>query len=91
MLATRRGNRPENDDRLRHLTSKNFPFSQPMPLTGIVDRALSTSFITVLPEDEQNIVRAKIRSIIESDPLLSDRDVIEFPYVTELHLFVKQD
>ena len=80
-----------NDDRFRHLTSKNFPFSQPMPLTGIVDRALSTSFITVLPEDEQNIVRAKIRSIIESDPLLSDRDVIEFPYVTELHLFGKQD
>ena len=97
MLATRRGNRPENgvsifnDDRFRHLASKNFPFSQPMPLTGIVDRALSTSFITVLPEDEQNIVRAKIRSIIESDPLLSDRDVIEFPYVTELHLFGKQD
>ena len=80
-----------NDDRFRHLASKNFPFSQPMPLTGIVDRALSTSFITVLPEDEQNIVRAKIRSIIESDPLLSDRDVIEFPYVTELHLFGKQD
>ena len=80
-----------NDDRFKHLTSKSFPFSQPMPVTGIVDRALSTSFITVLPEDEQNIARAKIRSIIESDPLLSDREVIEFPYVTELHLFGKQD
>ena len=45
----------------------------------------------LLPEDEQNIARAKIRSIIESDPLLSDREVIEFPYVTELHLFGKQD
>ena len=80
-----------NDDGFKHLTSKSFPFSQPMPVTGIVDRALSTSFITVLPEDEQNIARAKIRSIIESDPLLSDREVIEFPYVTELHLFGKQD
>jgi hypothetical protein len=62
-----------------------------MPETGIVDRALSTSFIGVLPEDEQNIVRAKVKSIIESDLLLSDRDTIEFPYVTELHLFRKQD
>jgi hypothetical protein len=43
----------------------------------------------LLPEDEQNIARAKIRSIIESDPLLSDREVIEFPYVTELHLVRK--
>jgi SAM-dependent methyltransferase len=80
-----------NDARFRHLASKNYPFSQPMPTTGIVDRALSTSFIGVLPEDEQNIVRAKVKSIIESDLLLSDRDTIEFPYVTELHLFRKQD
>jgi SAM-dependent methyltransferase len=80
-----------DDARFRHLASKNFPFSQPMPVNGIVDRALSTSFITVLPEDEQTIVRAKIKSIIERDPLLSDRDIIEFPYVTELHLFGKQD
>jgi SAM-dependent methyltransferase len=80
-----------DDVRFRHLTSKSYAFSQPMPATGIVDRALSTSFITVLPEDEQNIVRAKVKSIIENDPLLIDRDVIEFPYVTELHLFGKQD
>jgi len=80
-----------NDARFRHLASKNFPFSQPMPATAIADRALSTSFITVLPEDEQNIVSAKIKGIIERDALLGDRDVIEFPYVTELHLFRKQN
>lgn len=79
-----------DDARFRHLTSRSYPFSQPMPATGIVDRALSTSFITLLPEDEQNVVRAKVESIIEQDPLLSRRDVIEFPYVTELHLFRKQ-
>jgi len=80
-----------DDARFRHLASKRYPFRQRMEATGILDRALSTSFITVLPEDEQNIVRAKIKSIVERDPLLSDRDVIEFPYVTELHLFEKQD
>lgn len=79
-----------DDARFRHLASRNYPFSQLIPVTGIVDRALSTSFIAVLPEDEQNIVRTKVKSIIESDLLLSDRDTVEFPYVTELHLFGKQ-
>jgi len=79
-----------DDARFRHLASRSYPFSQPMPATGIVDRALSTSFVAVLPEHEQNIVRAKVKGIVESEPLLSDRDVIEFPYVTELHLFGKQ-
>ena len=75
MLATRRGNRPENGVSSSTMAAsgiwqaRSYPFSQPMRCTGIVDRALSTSFITVLPEDEQNIVRAKVKSIIESDPL----------------------
>jgi SAM-dependent methyltransferase len=79
-----------DDARFRHLTSRSYPFRQPMPATGIVGRALSTSFITVLPKDEQDIVRAKVESIIENDPLLTDRDMIEFPYVAELHLFGKK-
>lgn len=80
-----------DDIRFRHLASRSYPFSQPMPPTGIVDRALSTSFVAVLPEHEQNLVRAKVKGIVEREPLLSDRDVIEFPYVTELHLFGKQN
>jgi SAM-dependent methyltransferase len=78
-----------DDARFSHLSSRSYPFSQPMPATGIADRALSTSFITVLPDDEQNILRTKIGNLIARDPLLRDRDVIEFPYVTELHLFGK--
>lgn len=79
-----------DDARFRHLISKCYPFSQAMPPSGIVDRAMSTSFVTVLPREKQDIVRAKVRSIIESDSLLTGRDVIEFPYVAELHLFRKQ-
>lgn len=78
-----------NDARFKHLTSISYPFSQPMPTTGITDRALSTSFITVLPKHEQDIVRAKIKRIIENDPSLTGRQVTDFPYVTELHLFGK--
>ena len=79
-----------DDARFEHLASKSYPFSQRMPTTRIVDRALSTSFITMLPEDQQNVVRARVKSIIESDPLLVNHEVIEFPYVTELCLFQKK-
>jgi hypothetical protein len=41
-------------------------------------------------QSNEEIVRAKVKNIIERDPLLTGRDVIEFPYVTELHLFGKQ-
>jgi len=76
-----------NDARFRHLMSKTYPFGQPMPRSGIVDRALSTSFIAALPREEQDIVRAKVESIVENDSSLMGRDVIAFPYRTELHLF----
>jgi SAM-dependent methyltransferase len=79
------------DSRFRHLTSANYPFSQPMPVSAIIDRALSTSFIAVLPNEEQKVIRAEIVRIIESEPSLLGRDEIAFPYVTELHLFAKQD
>jgi SAM-dependent methyltransferase len=79
-----------DDARFRHLTSRSYPFSQPMPATGIVDRALSTSFIAALPQDAQDRVRTQVESLIESDPLLAGRDRVTFPYVTELHLFAKQ-
>lgn len=75
------------DARFQHLASKAYPFSQPMPLSGIFDRALSTSFIAVMPKQDQDIVRAKVENVIKSEPALVGRDEIAFPYVTELHLF----
>jgi SAM-dependent methyltransferase len=80
-----------DDARFAHLTSRSYPFTQPMPPSGIVDRALSTSFIAVLPKEEQGIVRARVASIVEGEPLLVGKDAVEFPYVTELHLFKKRD
>jgi SAM-dependent methyltransferase len=79
-----------NDSRFRHLTSKSYAFSQPMPRSGMIDRALSTSFIAVLPKEEQDIVRVRVENIIENEPSLIERDVIAFPYVTQLHLFGQQ-
>jgi len=75
-----------DDTRFRHVASTRYPFSQPMPARGIIDRALSTSFITVLPPAAQETVRAKIARIIDTEPALAQAR-IAFPYVTELYLF----
>jgi len=78
-----------DDKRFRFLGNRSYPFSQPMPVSGIVDRALSTSFIAALPDDEQKTVRSRIEGIIEREPALAAQEVIAFPYVTELYLFGK--
>src|SRR5438270_12823807 len=70
-----------DDARFEHLASRSYPFTQPMPASGIVDRALSTSFIAVLPRKEQHTVRAKVTAIIAGQPALAGRDPIQFPYV----------
>ena len=75
------------DRRLRHLATRRYPHAQSMPARGIVDRVLSTSFIAVLPADEQQVVRARVAHLIDNDPLLAGKETIQFPYVTELHLF----
>ncbi len=78
------------DARFEHLTSRSYPFTQPMPPSGIVDRALSTSFVAVLPRQEQDMVRAKIGAVVANEPALANQDPIQFPYLTELHLFRKR-
>lgn len=63
------------------LTRLPYTHSGP-PEQVIVDRVMSVSFIASLPESEQDIVRAKLRAVVESDPALQGRDVVSFPYST---------
>jgi SAM-dependent methyltransferase len=79
------------DVRFQHMASKAYPFAQSMPVGGILDRALSTSFIAVLPKRKQDIVKQRILRVIAEEPLLAGRHSVQFPYVTELHLFQKRD
>jgi SAM-dependent methyltransferase len=75
-----------DDARFRHLASRSYPFAQPMNREGVINRALSTSFIAALPPDEQQQVRARIAGVIDAEPSLA-ADAISFSYVTELYLF----
>jgi SAM-dependent methyltransferase len=79
-----------DDARFEHLASRSYPFTQPMPANGVVDRALSTSFIAVLPREERDIVRAKVTAVVAGEPSLTGQDPIQFPYVTELYVFRKR-
>jgi SAM-dependent methyltransferase len=76
-----------DDTHFKHAATRRYPFGQSMSARTIVDRALSTSFIAVLPPSEQETIRAKIARIVETEPSLA-RDPVTFPYVTELYLFV---
>jgi SAM-dependent methyltransferase len=79
-----------SDARFEHVATKTYPFTHSMPASGIIDRALSTSFIAALPQAEQEDVRASVLRIIQSDPSLVAQSLIQFPYVTEFYLFRKR-
>ena len=78
------------DARFEHLASRSYPFTQPMPPSGIVDRALSTSFIAVLPPTSRRSSVPRSHASSKVSPCLRGKDAIEFPYVTELYLFRKR-
>jgi SAM-dependent methyltransferase len=87
--STGRWRRIFNDPRFRHRTSKSYGYTQPMLASGIVDRALSTSFIAALPGSEQVAVRQQIECIIAEEKTLAGQSKVEFPYVTQLFLFLR--
>jgi SAM-dependent methyltransferase len=74
------------DNRFAKAGERSFPFTYPMPVTGIADRALSTSYIAQLPEGEQAALRARIDDLIAAHAELRDATEIAFPYVSLLYL-----
>ena len=85
--STGRWRRIFEDARFAPVSSRTYPYVQPMAPSGIVNRALSTSFIAALPAAEQDAVRRRIQAIIDSEPVLAGRSQASFPYMSELHLF----
>lgn len=79
-----------SDPRFEYLAGKTYPFVHSMARSGIVDRALSFSFIAALPLDEQENIRIRIIELLEKEPSLVGKDEIQFPYLTELYVFRKR-
>ena len=79
-----------DDPRFAHVSSRSYPFAQPMGVSGIADRALSTSFIAALPKTEQDVVSERIAGLVESEVSLKGHTHVEFPYVTQVYLFRKR-
>lgn len=52
------------------------------PETVIVDRLLSVSFISSLPDTEREAVATKLRTLIATDPALAGKPEISVPYTT---------
>ncbi len=61
------------------------------PERVIVDRSMSTSFIAVLPREEQEKVAAAVRKIIAGAPELAGRETVTFPYVTRAYACERVD
>jgi SAM-dependent methyltransferase len=77
------------DARFERVAERSFPFVHPMPPAGLVDRALSTSYIALLSEPEQNVLRDKIAALAGRYAELRDAAEINFPYVTLFYLLRK--
>ncbi len=56
------------------------------PETVVVDRVASSSFIAALPADARECVLADVRTLLREHPATRDRDVIEFPYRTDVYV-----
>lgn len=74
------------DVRFALVRETGHPFVHRMPVRGIVDRVLSSSFIAALPQSEQDAVRQRVLDIVVAHPQLAGAGEIEFPYVSKLYL-----
>ncbi len=77
------------DGRFALTVETAFPFAYPMPVTGLIDRALSTSYIAMLPPDEQAKLRGRIGDLIARHDELKTATEIAFPYVSLLYVLRK--
>ena len=75
-----------SDARFDGLRTSEYPFAHRMPIGGIVDRVLSTSFIAALPQGQQEAIRQRVLDIIAANPELSGAREIEFPYIAKSYL-----
>ena len=67
------------------LEQREVPYEQTLTPAGLIDRALTVSSITVLPDAERERVLDEIRALVTTHPDLRGRDAVTLPYVTKLY------
>ncbi|MGA7923726.1 MAG: class I SAM-dependent methyltransferase [Thermoplasmata archaeon] len=72
------------------LTHRTFRWVLLQDRDGVVDRALSVSFIAGLPKAEKTQVAHRVRDLLDQDPLTRGRDRIAFPYTTDVYFSRKK-
>ena len=67
------------------LEQRDVPYEQRLTPAGLIDRALTVSSITVLPEAQRERVLDEIRALVATHPDLRSRDTVTLPYVTKVY------
>ena len=66
------------------LRSRRFAHAQELDGPGLVDRALSVSYVAALPAAERERVAADVRALVATSPDLAGRDRFFLPYRTDV-------
>jgi SAM-dependent methyltransferase len=67
------------------LQEERFDWVQRLTSDGLVERALSVSYVARRPEEDRAKVAREVRALLRDDPALSVSSGVELPYVTELY------
>ncbi|MCI4335733.1 MAG: methyltransferase domain-containing protein [Thermoplasmata archaeon] len=67
------------------LAHRTFPHAQRATPEGIVDRALSVSFIAMLPTADQEAVAQEVRNLLARALVAHPGAIVELPYRTEVY------
>jgi SAM-dependent methyltransferase len=65
------------------VSERRMQYAQPLDAAGLVDRVLSISFVSVLPERERATVEARVRELAGGAP-------VELRYLTELFVYAQR-
>jgi SAM-dependent methyltransferase len=73
------------------LERREFRHVQRLAPDGVVQRALSVSFVALAPQAEQRALAVEVRALLDSSPETRGRSIVELPYETVVYLARRRD
>jgi SAM-dependent methyltransferase len=65
----------------------HFAHVHPLTRSGVLDRVASISFVARMGGAAREEVLVEVRALLDSHPETAGRDELDFPYVTDVHLY----